>query len=322
MVESVLFFSLGFLCAGFIALLLAPAVQRRAERLTRRRIEATVPLTLNEIQADKDRMRAEFAMTVRRLEMSANSYREQATAQTIEINRKREELRALTVEHANRERALSEIEAQASELRTKLERREEELKGLSEKLAQAESRLADAEGQLKERTRELEALRHAHDEVTLEASSRQIEIVGRESEIENLTGTITELKAGRAEAEQRLKQVIAENLGSLEALAAEKERASTLEVEVERLKTAISAGEGAASGTSEERLENALLRERMLDLAAQVVSMTARLDGPDSPIGQILTRTGESTVPANEPGEKMTSLADRIKALQGAEAGH
>ncbi|RWX60080.1 hypothetical protein EN780_32935, partial [Mesorhizobium sp. M4B.F.Ca.ET.089.01.1.1] len=70
MVQSILFFALGFLCAGFLALLIAPAIWRRAVALTRRRVEASMPLTLAEIQANKDQVRAEFAMSTRRLEMS------------------------------------------------------------------------------------------------------------------------------------------------------------------------------------------------------------------------------------------------------------
>ena len=34
MIQSILFFALGFLCAGFLALMVAPAVWRRAVRLT------------------------------------------------------------------------------------------------------------------------------------------------------------------------------------------------------------------------------------------------------------------------------------------------
>ena len=75
LVQSVLFFALGFLCAGFLALMVAPAVWRRAVALTRRRIEASIPLTRSEIQADKDRIRAEYAMATRRLEAGQSGYR-------------------------------------------------------------------------------------------------------------------------------------------------------------------------------------------------------------------------------------------------------
>jgi hypothetical protein len=57
LIESTLFFSLGFLCAAFLALMIAPALWRRAVALTRKRIEASVPLSLGEIEADKDRIR-------------------------------------------------------------------------------------------------------------------------------------------------------------------------------------------------------------------------------------------------------------------------
>ncbi len=90
MLQSILFFVLGFLCSAFLALMVAPAIWRRAVVLTRKRIEAAVPLSVAEIQADKDRMRAELAMTIRRLEMNVQSLREKSAAQAIEISRGRE----------------------------------------------------------------------------------------------------------------------------------------------------------------------------------------------------------------------------------------
>ena len=44
LVQSVLLFSLGFLSAAFLALMVAPAIWGRAVALTKKRIEATVPL--------------------------------------------------------------------------------------------------------------------------------------------------------------------------------------------------------------------------------------------------------------------------------------
>ena len=107
MIQSILFFILGFLCAGFLALMVAPAIWRRAVALTRKRIEASVPLTLAEIQADKDRMRAEFAMATRRLEINVKNFREKAAAQIVEINRNREELKQLMAERNERHEALT-----------------------------------------------------------------------------------------------------------------------------------------------------------------------------------------------------------------------
>ncbi len=78
MIASILLFVLGFLTASALALLIIPAIARRARRLTTRRIEASLPLTSNEIRAEKDRLRAEHAMTARRLEMEIEALVEAA----------------------------------------------------------------------------------------------------------------------------------------------------------------------------------------------------------------------------------------------------
>ena len=74
-----------------------------------------------------------------------------------------------------------------------------------------------------------------------------------------------------------------------------------------------------------ERVENALLRERINDIAAEIARLTAALEGADSPIEAMLTSEPASTNgqhPANgerKPaagGEGKGNLADRIRALQ------
>ena len=68
MVETVMIFALGFLAATLIALLIVPALNARAERLARRRAEAMFPLSISELTAEKDHLRAEFAVLQRRIE--------------------------------------------------------------------------------------------------------------------------------------------------------------------------------------------------------------------------------------------------------------
>ena len=58
MIQTVLIFLFGFLCAAILALMVAPPIWHRATVLTQRRIEAAGPRTLAEIQADKDGIRA------------------------------------------------------------------------------------------------------------------------------------------------------------------------------------------------------------------------------------------------------------------------
>jgi predicted nuclease with TOPRIM domain len=92
----------------------------------------------------------------------------------------------------------------------------------------------------------------------------------------------------------------------------------------------------AESSWATERMENALLRERINDIAAEVAKLAIQLEGPNSPIEAILAAepaaTSKTTRPANgTPSNSPTSngtaasgsapegggtLAERIRALQ------
>src|SRR6266568_3006506 len=74
MIEPIMFVGIGFLVAGLLVIGVIPLVHARAVRLTMRRLEALTPLSMAEIQADKDQLRAEFAMSTRRLEMSVELF--------------------------------------------------------------------------------------------------------------------------------------------------------------------------------------------------------------------------------------------------------
>ena len=87
-----MYFVLGVLVAGILALAVAPAIWRRAARLTRARVEASLPMTLGEIRAEKYQLRAEFAVATRRLETTIGRLEERTTEQTIDIGRKRTEI--------------------------------------------------------------------------------------------------------------------------------------------------------------------------------------------------------------------------------------
>jgi chromosome segregation ATPase len=226
--QSSLVFVLGFLTAGFIALIVAPMVWRRAVALTRKRIEASVPLTQAEIQADKDRMRAEFAMATRRLEINFQNFREKAAAQIVEINRNREELKQLMAERNERHEALTRLEVQAGEIRAELRRREDELQVLTEKLDQAENLL-------QRRADEIEKLGRMYEDASFTASNRQLEIVSRESDIEKLNNEMVILRNERREIDRRNQDVTSESRAAREALKTEQERAQALESRIERL---------------------------------------------------------------------------------------
>jgi chromosome segregation ATPase len=266
-IESTLFFTLGFLCAGFLALMVAPAIWRRAVNLTRRRIEASVPLTLNEIQADKDKLRAEFAMSTRRLEMSIKGFKEKAAEQIAEIGRSREELKRLAAERDEKHAAITELEAQGAELRAELRQREDQLQ-------QANARLDEAGKALEARALDLERLGGLYEEATFAASGRQIELVARESEIERLNDDLARVSKGRREFDRRLSDAENERRNAFDTLAAEKKRVTDLEGKVERMLSTLA--------DREEKLER---REKEL---ARLRDQLKGLSGAEDSLGQKL----------------------------------
>jgi peptidoglycan hydrolase CwlO-like protein len=73
----------------------------------------------------------------------------------------------------------------------------------------------------------------------------------------------------------------------------------------------------SAGSSSSLNKGDAHLREQMNEMAAEVVNLVAKLDGPGSPISKALADT-EAT--EGDGAAKKLSLADRVRALQKAAA--
>jgi hypothetical protein len=91
----------GHVLAGALATVtIIPFVHRRAVRLTARKCLAATPLSLAEVQAEKDLLRAEFAMTNRRLEMTVEGVKTKASELLREVGMKSAEINRLKAELA------------------------------------------------------------------------------------------------------------------------------------------------------------------------------------------------------------------------------
>src|SRR5437588_8832070 len=111
MIEPIMYFGLGFLAAALIGLVILPFVHARAVRLTIRRLEAATPLSMAEIQADKDQLRAEFAMSTRRLEMSVEQLKSKSTSQLAELGKKTDAINRLKLELGEKTATIFALEA-------------------------------------------------------------------------------------------------------------------------------------------------------------------------------------------------------------------
>src|SRR5213078_3108195 len=121
MIEPVMFVGIGFLVAGLLVIGAIPLVHARAVRLTMKRLEAMTPLSMAEIQADKDQLRAEFAMSTRRLEMSVEQLKAKTTNQLAEIGKKSDAIGRLKLELGEKTAALFALEAKEKQLTDELQ---------------------------------------------------------------------------------------------------------------------------------------------------------------------------------------------------------
>jgi hypothetical protein len=98
MLESIMFLAIGFMAGCLLMIAFVPAIHNRAVRLTARHYQANTPLSMFEMEAEKDLLRAEFAMSLRRLEMIVEETRSKSVQQLSEIGRKSAEIHRLKTE--------------------------------------------------------------------------------------------------------------------------------------------------------------------------------------------------------------------------------
>src|SRR6202007_505471 len=148
MIEPIMYFGIGFLVAALIGLVVVPLVHGRAVRLTMRRLEAAAPLSMAEIQADKDQLRAEFAMSTRRLEMSVDQLKTKSTSQLAELGKKGDAINRLKIELGEKTAAIFALEAREKAVKGQLGSTEEDFGAKTQTLRTAEQALSDKQREL------------------------------------------------------------------------------------------------------------------------------------------------------------------------------
>ena len=179
-IQAVLLIALGFLAAALIALLLAPAFWRRAVRLTSRRIREQLPVNEREVAAEKDRLRAQHAIEVHRLEQALERTRHGSARRLIEVNR--------------REAALGQAQGELERLR---QAQEETLNArrvleqtVADRLPRVESRLTEAKHLLAARDRDILELRRTAELQTRALAEASAINTQHQAEIERLLAAL------------------------------------------------------------------------------------------------------------------------------------
>src|SRR5262245_6701395 len=116
-----MYMAIGFLFAvlTLVAVLVAviPRIHDRAVRLTTSRLLARLPQSMEEIEADKDLLRAEFAMSTCRLERSLEQLKHKSTDQIVELGKRADVINRLKINRDALNVELTELNAQLETLK-------------------------------------------------------------------------------------------------------------------------------------------------------------------------------------------------------------
>jgi len=178
---------LGFFIASLVWLLLASAFWSRAVRLTTQRLKQSMPVSEAEIKADRDRLRAEQAIKVHKLETRLDQAKLDRARQLIDINR--------------RDASISALETDIVTIRADLEENQNARRVLeqtvADRLPKVEARLAEAKRLLFNRDREISDLTQSakrHKLALEEASSINAQ---KAAQIDRLNSALT-TRGGRS----------------------------------------------------------------------------------------------------------------------------
>lgn len=352
-IETVMYVALGFVLATLAALFIGRAMWVIAVKASKRRGERQRPSDLARVQADRDQLRAEYAMLSRKLELRLSDLKTRLAEQTAEVSRNRNRIERLVAEIEAREDALAaatagldDTKAQIEPLETELAHRTQALQKLKDQLRDRDEtvtglhqELAEAHALIAQRERQIEAMRTQPPVVAAEPGgeetetgsaydrlSRRIEELNHlsqriESQREDLSREHEALKALKADITLPQKPRRRRRRGTNGSKAAPSPAAATAaeageDEAARRLEMDIKEAELETEGLSRELAElDRLWNERLASLDDEPPLKAARAAGEPALPPETASALPEQSRAAGD-GSNIISLATRIRALK------
>ncbi len=295
MIESIMYFGIGFLFAALSVLAVVPLVHGRAVRLTTRRLEGAAPSSRAEILAHKDLLRAEFAMSTRRLEMNVEQLKTKNATQLAELGKNGD--------------AINRLKIELGALRDQLRTTEEEFAIKATAVHEAERALSDKESKLVKLVAEL------NERSTL-ADAQKIEIIALKTQVEAKATAVHEAERALSDKESKLAKLVGE-LNERSILAdAQKIEIIALKSQVDVKAAAVHEAERALSD-KESKLAKLVdkLDERsaladvqkieIIALKKQVEALRERLDGASNELKAVEDRRDAERIELQAATQKL-----------------
>ena len=262
MSEPIVDLGIGFLFAALLALGIVAAMRMRASRSAVLRLQSLPPPSMTVIEADMDQVHSQIAVATRRLEICVEQMKSKTTNQLAEIGKSSEALSRLKAELAERTATLAALQDKERAVGTQLHTTAAELVAKTRSLEETEQQLSDRRAEFAKFMAEF----NLHPELA-KAESRHA------AEVESL-------KADKAAVE-------AELIRSREECARLQDHIDSMTKQVE-------------TTWASERMANAVLRERINDVASEVVRVAVALEGLNSPIDSLVAGKAASAQAQND----------------------
>jgi chromosome segregation ATPase len=284
MSEPILLVGIGILLALSLVFSARWFARSRLGRRAMKRLETVAPKLMSDIEADMGQLHAQIAVATRRLETSVEQMKSKTTSQLSEIGKSSASIARLKAEHADRTVALEALELRERAMAEQLRTTEAHLAVKTTALEELDRKLTQEKAELKD----LMAFIDARDKLA-ESDSRH-------------AAAMDALRAEKTQVEEQLAQ-------SREQCCALQQGMATMKKQVE-------------STWASERMANALLRERINDVAGEVVRVAHALEGLGSPMDTMLAgkvaelEAANNSSKAPDGDDSKGMLAHRIRSLQ------
>jgi len=299
-IQSGMLIALGFLAAALLGFLVAPALWRRAVRLTTRRIKNTMPLSELEIEADRDRIRAEYAIKMHKLETLVEQVKLAGARQHIEINRRDAQINTLEAELET----LKATYEEAQNARRVLEQT------IADRLPRVEGRLSEAKSVLHAREREVTQLTDTAEKQLQALAAASAINAEQKAEITRLGEALSSRSSRFGNGESALRAEIEALREKTRDQAQLLERLQSL---AGRPAVAVLSSAVASDATGDET-DRRELEARQSELERELTAATARIE--DQAAELVRLKAAIAVFERNADGEMLGSIRESRLALK------
>lgn len=212
-IEYALLFGLGFLAAAFVAMLVAPAVQKRIVLYAENRLKATMPLSPQEVRAQRDMARAAFAAEQSRTEQELHQERDKRVSLQVAQESLSKEAQRLLAENSGLKVQMNDMNTEAGDLRSALRLKETQLVEAQERISTLELSLSEQEVALEDLQRQINRIASDRDNARIDLATRNTQVETDRFRVQSLRDErdalrreVKLLTTRAKEAEQRLQQ--------------------------------------------------------------------------------------------------------------------